>query len=97
MFHVTNTNFFSPIPLIFFSQFSTHFLAAFNTVLNIPCLATTALQNPAVQIGTLSGGTSYKRLRTTPGEILRGTIALNCTSCFEEKLDRRERTQANRR
>lgn len=95
MLHVPNTIFF-PIPR-FFPQFSTHFLAVFNTVLNIPSLATTALQNPAVQIGTLSGGTSYKRLTTTPGEIFRGTIALNSASCFEEKLDRRERTQANRR
>lgn len=89
--------FFSPIPLFFFSQFSTHFLAVFNTVLNISSLATTALVNPAVQIGTLSGDTSYKRLTTTPGEIFRGRIALNSASCFEENLDRRERTQANRR
>jgi len=28
--------------------------------------------------------------------MLKETIALNCTSCFEEKLDRRERTPANR-
>lgn len=74
----------NPVSSFFFSQFSTHFLAVFNTVLNIPCLATTALLNPAVQIGTLSGGTSCKRLTTTPGEIFRGTIALNSTSCFEE-------------
>lgn len=50
---------FFPFPL-FLLRFPTQFLTVFNTVLNIPCLATTALQGPAVQIGTLSGGTSCK-------------------------------------
>lgn len=51
--------FFFPF-LLFLLHFPTHFLTVFNTGLNIPCLATTALQGPAVQIGTLSGGTSCK-------------------------------------
>lgn len=34
--------------------------------------------------------TSCKRLIATPGEILKETIALNCTSCFEEKIEEKE-------